>query len=109
MVVSATAEGVPMVGLRHRLYCVILLPDGITSPLVVEWYGSEGRLSSGNEVTIRDIPVSDTNITSVLEFNPFRTAHGGRFSCRATIISQAPPFNISKTAEIDIIVGGNYS
>lgn len=88
---------------------MVQLPEGLTTPVVVEWYDSEGRLSSGNEVTIRDNIVSQTNVISTLEFNPFRTVHGGQFSCRARVTSPAPPFNISRSAEINIVVGGKLT
>lgn len=104
--VIATADGTPAVGQQYRVSCTVLFPEGITDPIVVEWYGPDGRLADGNGVTIGSTLASLSNVTSSIEFNPFRTVHGGRFSCRATVMSQAPPFNISKTADVDIIVTG---
>lgn len=89
--------------------CVVVYPEGLTNPVVVEWYDSNGLLSSENAISVSDPLMSEANITSVLEFNPFRIAHAGQFSCRATFMSQAPPFNISKTSEIDIIVGSKFA
>lgn len=108
--VTATADGTPAVGQQYRVSCTVLFPEGITDPIVVEWYGPDGgRLTDGNGVTIGSTLASLSNVTSSIEFNPFRTVHGGRFSCRATVMSQAPPFNISKTADVDIIVTGKLS
>lgn len=106
IVVSTVAEGAPVAGERYRISCEVLFPDGITNPISVEWHDSDGRLSSGIGITIGSTLTSQGNITTFLEFSPFRTVHGGRFSCRAVIMSQAPPFNISRTAEIDLVVGG---
>jgi hypothetical protein len=97
-----------MAGQRYRISCEALFPDGITSPILVEWHGSDGLISNGSGITVGSTLASQRNITTFLEFNPFRTAHGGRFSCRATIMSLTPPFNISKTAGVDIVVGGKF-
>lgn len=75
----------------------------------MQWYDSSGPLSSGNGITVGNAITSEANVIIVLDFNPFRTAHGGRFSCRANIMSPAPPFNITKTSEIDIVVGGKFT
>ena len=85
---------------------MVLFPEGITNPVVVQWFGSDGRLSNGSGLTIGETLTSPMNVTSRLEFNPFRTVHGGRFSCRATITSQTPPFSIAKSTEVDIVAGG---
>ena len=106
IVVSAVAEGISVVGQQYRVLCNVLFPEGIVNPITVEWYDSEGLISNGSGITIGPILTSQSNLTSVLEFNPFRTAHGGRFSCRATVTTQTPPFNVSKSSEVDVIVGG---
>ena len=103
---TATKEE-SVAGEQHSIYCTIQLPEGLTNPIVVEWYDADGLLSGGDDdITITDTSNSETNITSVLEFELFRTVHGGRFACTASITSSAPPFNVSVTSEIDIIVGG---
>ena len=103
---TATKEE-SVAGEEHSIYCTILLPEGLTNPVVVEWYDTDGLLSGGDDdITIEDSFNSETNITSVLEFELFRTVHGGRFACTASITSSAPPFNVSVTSEIDVIVGG---
>ena len=106
--VAAMASGSPTVGQRYNITCTILYPEGITSPVSVSWYDSVGTLSNGTDIAISTTQVSSTSVSSVLEFNPFRTVHGGRFSCTASLLSQTPPFNISQSAEVDIIVGGTF-
>ena len=104
--VSAVTEGTPIAGQQYNISCIVLFPVGITNPIVIQWYDSEGPLSNGSGISVGDTQTSQNNSTRKLEFNPFRTVHGGRFTCRATVMSQAPPFNISKNADVDIIVGG---
>lgn len=105
---SAIAEGTPTPGQLYRISCIVLYPEGLGNPISVEWYGSQGRLSSGTEIAIRNSQAYQGNITSILEFSPFRTVYGGRVSCRAAVTSPAPPFTVSKNADIDIIVGGRF-
>ena len=106
MIVTATAEGTPIPGQQFRISCVVLYPEGITNPIAVQWYNPEGIISSGDGITVGNPIVSSSNISSYLEFNPFRAAHGSRFSCTATAMSLTPPNNISKTADIDLVIGG---
>ena len=106
---STTTDGYPIAGQRYSISCVILFPEGLVSPIVVEWYDSNGLLSDDNEITVGEALISQANITSVLDFNPFRTVHRGRFSCRTTIMSQSPPFNIVKSSEVDIVPGGEFT
>lgn len=105
---AASGDGAPVVGQQYGVSCTVLFSEGITSSILVEWYGIGGLLSTGNGVTIRNSQLAQSNITSRLVFSPFRTIHGGRYSCRVTIMSQAPPFNVSKAADIDIIATGEF-
>lgn len=104
--VSTTTEGIPAIGQQYSISCIVLHPEGITNPIAVQWYDSVGPLSDSDGITVGDPVVSPRNITSYLEFSPFRSAHGSQFSCTATIMSQTPPHNFSKTADIDIVPGG---
>ena len=104
--ISTTTDGTGIIGQNYRITCIVLFPRGLIHPMDVNWSDQNGLLSSGNEITVTNSLVSDENITSVLEFNPFRTAHGSQFSCKAMLMSQAPPFNISKVSQVTIIVGG---
>ena len=106
IVVLSTTDGSSIVGEQYRIFCTVLFPEGLTNPITVQWYGSEGLVSNGSGITIGDTLTSQSNITSVLEFSPFHRVHGGRYSCRAMLMTQAPPFNIIKTADIIIITGG---
>lgn len=103
-------EGTSIAGEQHRIVCTIQLPEGLTNPVVIEWYDTNGHLSEDDDddITIEDMLNSESNITSVLEFELFRTVHGGRFACTAKVTSPAPPFNISKTSEVDVVVGGEF-
>ena len=106
IVVSTITDGSSIIGQQYRIFCTVLFPEGLTNPITVQWYGSEGLVSNSSGITIGDTLTSQSNFTSVLEFNPFRRVHGGRYSCRAMLMTQALPFNILKTADINIIIGG---
>ena len=106
VIVSAVDEGTPVVGQPYSISCTVLFPEGITNPIIVEWFDPEGGVSNGDGVTIGSTISSPGNITTSLDFNPFRSVHGGQFSCRASITSATPPFNISKAANIDIVEAG---
>ena len=60
------------------------------------------------ELQLEKTITSIANITSSLEFNPLHIAHGGHFSCRASINSNAPPYNITKSSEFDILVDSRF-
>lgn len=84
----------------------MLFPSEITSPVSVGWYNVNSPISSEEGVTIGRTMTSSGNITISLEFNPLRTTHGGQFSCRATITSNAAPYTYTRSSEVDIIVEG---
>lgn len=86
----------------------MLFPTEITSPVSVGWYGANGLISSGHGIVVGTTMMSSGNITVSLEFSPLRTAHGGQFSCRATITSNAAPYTYTRSSEVDIIVEGEY-
>ena len=105
--VSAVTEGVPIAGQQYRIICMVIFPIGLTNPITVQWYGSNGLItSSGGGIILGETLTSATNITSSIEFNPLRTSHGGQFSCRATITSSAPPYNLTRSVDVDILVQG---
>ena len=95
-------------GRSYRITCTVLFPEGIIDPITIEWFGPEGRISNGDGIMIGATVTSPGNITNSLVFNPFRSIHGGQFSCKALITSQTPPFNISKAANVDIVEAGKY-
>ena len=106
MQVSSTTEGAAIAGQQYRIVCTVAFPTGLTNPITVQWYGLDGRISSGGGITLGDTLMSATNITSSLEFDPLRTSHGGQFSCRATLTSSAPPYSLTRSVDVDILVEG---
>ena len=103
---STVTEGETIAGQLYRILCTVLFPIGITSPVSVGWYGSNGLISSGQGTTVGKAVMSSGAINVSLEFSPLRTAHGGQFSCRASITSNAAPYTYTRSSEVDIIVEG---
>lgn len=108
--VSAMTEGVATAGQQYRIICMVIFPLGLTNPITVRWYGFNGLITSnGGGITLGETLTYATNITSSLEFNPLRASHGGQFSCRATITSPAPPFSLTRSVDVDILVEGGLN
>jgi hypothetical protein len=84
----------------------VLFPTEVNGPISVGWYDANGPISSGQGIVISTTMMESGNITVSLEFSPLRTAHGGQFSCRATITSNAAPYTYTRSSEVDIIVEG---
>lgn len=103
--VLTMTEGESIAGQTYLIVCIVLFPSGITNPISVRWYGANGLISSGEGIVVGEI-VSSSNITVSLEFDPLRTAHGGQFSCRVSITSNAAPYTYTRSSEVDIIVEG---
>lgn len=99
-------EGETIAGQLYRILCTVLFPTGIASPIRVGWYGTNGLISNGQGITIGTTMMSSGAINISLEFSPLRTAHGGQFSCRASISSNAAPYTYTRSSEVDIIVEG---
>lgn len=108
VIISTTTEGDAITGQQYTIVCTVSFPIGMTSSIVMRWYGSDGLISNGEGITIGETITSIANITSSLEFSPIRIAHGGHFSCRASINSNAPPYNITKSSEFDILVDSRF-
>lgn len=103
---STTTEGDTIAGEDYRIFCTVLFPIGLTTPIQVGWYGSNGLITGGDGITLGETLISHENITRSLEFSPLRTSHGGQFRCRASVTSSAPPYTFTRSAEVDIIVDG---
>ena len=103
--VFTTSKGETIAGKTYQIVCTALFPTEISGPVSVGWYGTNGPISSGQGIVIEKA-TSSGNITVSLEFSPLRTAHGGQFSCRITITSNAAPYTYTRSSEIDIIVEG---
>lgn len=97
-------------GQQYRIICLVIFPLGLTNPIAVQWYGSNGVIASNGEgITLGETLAYATNITSSLEFNPLRASHGGQFSCRAAVTSPAPPFTLTRSVDVDILVEGGLN
>ena len=107
--VTSMTEGEAIAGQQYRIFCTAIFPLGLTNPITVQWYDSNGIVSSGNGITIGGVIMSATNSKRSITFNPLRTAHGGQFSCRATITSSAPPYSLTRSVDVDILVPGNLT
>ena len=101
-------QGEPIAGKQYTIFCTVIFPVGLTSPIFVQWYNSSGLISNSSEITVGAPLTSESNITSSIRFNPLRTSHGDQFSCRAAVTSPAPPFSLTKSANVDIIVEGEF-
>jgi len=107
--VSTTSTGSPVTGQRYVIICLVTYPQGITSPVNIDWNGPDGSVSNGQGITVGAIMSQTTNTTSSITFSPFRTVHSGQYSCRAQIRSPSLPYNITKTSTVDIIATGEKS
>ena len=104
--VFTITKGETIAGQQYRIVCTVLFPTGITSQVNVRWYGANGLISSGEGIVVGEAMMSSGNITVSLEFSPLRTSHGGQFSCRTSITSNAAPYTYTRSSEVDIIVEG---
>ena len=101
-------QGEPIAGQQYTIFCTVVFPVGLTSPISVQWYNSGGLISNSSEITVRAPLILELNITSSIHFNPLRTSHGDQFSCRAALTSPAPPFSLTRSVDVDIIVEGGF-
>ena len=61
---SAMTEGVATAGQQYGIICVVMLPLGLTNPITVQWYGSNGLIASnGGGITLGETLAYATNIT----------------------------------------------
>lgn len=55
--------------------------------LTVEWMGADGQyLTTGDGITIEEQQNSSTDVTRALVFDSLSMAHGGNYTCEATVI-----------------------
>ena len=104
--VTIEEEGQPFTGQHYILTCIVVVPDGITSQVTVQWLDSNGLITSGDGITLSSPNVTDENIMVTLEFNPFRNVHGGQLRCEASTTAMAPPYILQGAAEMDVTVTG---
>ena len=100
--ISIETEDSPVAGQMYVLDCIVTYPDGLSNPVEVQWKEVDGLNASGEAITVVDPVVSGTTITTSIIFEPLRVVHERKLICEATVMSVAPPFLITKTAEVDI-------
>ena len=102
VVVNISADGKPFAGQQYRLTCIVTYPAGIVNPIEVKWRDAPGLITSGEGISVGDIMINGTMITTTLEFNPLRVAHEGLVKCEATVHTTALPFLLLQISELDI-------
>jgi len=106
VMVSTTVEGAPIAGQNYSLTCTLQLPEGISTPALLQWLDSNGPITNGSGTTVGEPRLAGTTTDITLEFSPLRVSHNGHFTCKATITSPALPYRIVKSAELDVFVQG---
>ena len=101
-----SAEGSPIAGQTYNLTCDVILPVGMTAPVLVQWQNSDGAVSSGSGLTVGETMESGSNLSLSLQFSPLRLSHGQRFICNATTMLATPPYLLHGQAEFEFIVEG---
>ena len=92
-----------------NMTCTVRTVEGLQNVPTVEWLGEAGnRVTTGGDITVGSAMTSGTMTTLALVFSPLRVSHGGEFTCRANITSPAPPQQLTKSAEWDLIVDSEY-
>ena len=98
-----------LAGQIFNLTCTVRTVEGLQNVPTVEWLDETGnQVTTGRDVTVGSATISGTMTTLALEFSPLRLSHGEEFTCRANLTSHAPPQQLTKAAEWDLIVGSEY-
>ena len=98
-----------LAGQMFNLTCTVRTVEGLQNVPTVEWLDETGnQVTTGRDVTVGSATISGTMTTLALEFSPLRLSHGEEFTCRANLTSHAPPQQLTKAAEWDLIVGSEY-
>ena len=88
----------------YTLTCTVTVVEYLVAQPTVEWLDSDNTaIMSRSGITVDSVMPSGSTLT--LEFNPLRTAHGGKYTCRAThdslgIIIADPSGNM----DMDVVV-----
>ena len=99
-----------LAGQMFNLTCTVRTVDGLQNVPTVEWLDETStRVTTGGDITVGSAMTSGTMTTLALVFSPLRVSHGGEFTCRANLTSPAPPQQLTKSAEWDLIVGSKYT
>ena len=100
LVVEVSVESnVSLAGTRQSLNCS-LSPPIISASFM--WLKDDKILETNSTVT-----VNSSLYSSVLEFNPLRTSHGGQYQCVVTVMSGGAAVNI--TDEINLNVTSKWT
>ena len=92
-----------------NLTCTVRTVEGLQNVPTVEWLDETGtRVTTGGDTIVGSAMISGAMTTLALVFSPLRISHGGEFTCRANITSPAPPLELTKSAEWDLIVDSEY-
>ena len=97
-------------GQMFNLTCTVRTVEGLQNVPTVEWLDETGtRVTTGGDTIVGSAMISGAMTTLALVFSPLRISHGGEFTCRANITSPAPPLQLTKSAEWDLIVDSEYT
>ena len=99
-----------LAGQMFNLTCTVRTVEGLQNMPTVEWLDETStRVTTEGDITVGSPMTSGTTTTLALVFSPLRVSHGGEFTCRANLTSPAPPQQLTKAAEWDLIVGSKYT
>ena len=105
----STSSASILAGQMFNLTCTVRTVDGLQNVPTVEWLDETGtRVTTGGDITVGSAMTSGTMTKLTLTFSPIVVSHGGEFTCRANITSPAPPLELTKSAEWDLIVDSEY-
>ena len=105
----STSSASILAGQMFNLTCTVRTVEGLQNVPTVEWLDETGtRVTTGGDTIVGSAITSGFMTTLALVFSPLRVSHGGEFTCRANITSPAPPLQLTKSAEWDLIVDSEY-
>ena len=105
----STSSASILAGQMFNLTCTVRTVEGLQNVPTVEWLDETGtRVTTGGDTIVGSAMTSGSMTTLALVFSPLRISHGGEFTCRANITSPAPPLQLTKSAEWDLIVDSEY-
>ena len=105
-----TSSASILAGQMFNLTCTVRTVEGLQNVPTVEWLDETGtRVTTGGDTIVGSAMISGAMTTLALVFSPLRISHGGEFTCRANITSPAPPLQLTKSAEWDLIVDSEYT
>ena len=105
----STSSASILAGQMFNLTCTVRTVEGLQNVPTVEWLDETGtRVTTGGDTIVGSAITSGFMTTLALVFSPLRISHGGEFTCRANITSPAPPLQLTKSAEWDLIVDSEY-